>query len=280
VSKKADFQRQIEQAGKLDAVDPTVAKLMVESGLKDGDAADDKVQVSPGSWSASSLKPSQTTMVLSKAVGMALGMLVQGKVGGDLGAMISSDGFIMDGHHRWAGTVLASGSKGKVGGYRAALPGEKLLKVLNVISKGAFNVRNGNPGSGTLADFTPKKVRSLLEDFLANGMGGKFPIPANKIKEALKKVFGSEEKGVAQISENANLIPSGVPGWAPDRKQMPVIDADQASGAAKLLSQGEVDWNNPFTRRARTERGSLIRLASAMPVGSPERRVLLNALKR
>jgi hypothetical protein len=58
---------------------------------------------------------------------MAIAMLRSGKIGGDLAAIVSSDNYIMDGHHRWSATILASGTKGKVGGFGAALKGEELL---------------------------------------------------------------------------------------------------------------------------------------------------------
>ena len=47
-------------------------------------------------------------MILAKAIGMALGMLKSGKIGGDLGAIISKDNHILDGHHR----VLAAKRSG------------------------------------------------------------------------------------------------------------------------------------------------------------------------
>lgn len=279
-----DFKRQMDVAGKLDAVDPTVAKLIATSGLSDGDSSDDKVSVSRGQWPAASLKPSQTSMVLPKALGMALFMLKKGKVGGDLGALVSKDGHILDGHHRWAATILASGSKGKVGGYGANLPGKDLLRVLNVVSKGLFNVRNGKAGKGSLAQFTEGNVRSMLEDFAENGIGGQFPWSAEDVRGTLERSFGSVEAGIDQMAKNASLITTSVPGWAPDRKQMPVIEPEQVPSAAKALTRGEVDWNDPHRKEGSktltaSDRKRLIRLASSMPKGSPERRAILAGLK-
>ena len=280
-----DFKQQMDQAGKLDQVDPTVAKLIVKSGLEDGDQGDDVVGVSKGSWPASALKPSQTSMVLGKALGMALGMLKSGKVGGDLGALVSKDGHILDGHHRWAATILASGSKGKVGGYGANLPGKELLKVLNVISKGMFNVRGGNPGKGALSQFTEGNVRDMLTDFTENGIGGSFPIAADSVKSILEGAFGSVEEGIDQISKNAKLVTKSVPSWAPDRKQMPVIDPGQVPGAAGAMTKGEVDWNDPHRKEGSrgltaSDHQSLIRYASTLPKGSEERKAILVGLRQ
>lgn len=242
---KSEFGRAFQDAHTMDGVDPSVAKLLSHAGLDDGDASDDKVSVTKGSWAASNLKPSQTTMVLSKAVGMALGMLKTGKVGGDLGALVSSDKHILDGHHRWAATILASGKKGKVGGYKANLKGDKLLRVLNLVSKGLFNVRNGNPGSGSLSDFTAGNVAKVVQDFSDKGIPGEYGIPADKVQAILTDAFGSVEKGVEAMASNAKHISHDVPSWAPDRKQMPVINPEQVPEAAKALSKGIVDWNSP-----------------------------------
>lgn len=269
---KTVFETQINRADQLDNVDPAVAVLMTESGS----SSEDKVSVSKTSIKATALKPSQTTMVLEKAVGMAIGMLVSGKIGGDLGALISSDDHIMDGHHRWAATIIAAGSKGNVGGYVASLPGKDLLKVLNVISKGAFGVRGGQPGKGSITQFTPDNTREILERSVEQGVRGDSPISADKFKEALEKKFGSIEEGVDTMSNNVKLMHKSVPNWAPDRAQMPVITPHQVPAAANLLSSGDVDWNAPFKKAS--NRNLLIRLASVLPKGSKDRRIVLKAL--
>ena len=277
------FQKQFDTAGQLDGVDPAMAKLITQSGLGDGDVSDDKVSVSKASFPASSLSPSQTTMVLEKALGMAIGMLASGKIGGDLGALISKDGHILDGHHRWAATIIASGKKGHVGGYAAALPGSELLKVLNLVSKGSFGVRNGKPGKGSIAQFTPANVRKLLETLLEKGVSGEYPLSPEKIKAILVKNFGSVEAGVQEMSDNVKYMKKDVPSWAPDRAQMPVIEPEQVPEAAALLSKGEVDWNFPYKQASRklvaSNRGPLIRLAKTLPGGSPEKRQILALLK-
>ena len=283
-SRRADsqFQQQLENAGTLSGVDASIAHLMVESG----DGAKDKIKVSKAGIAAAALKPSQTTMVLEKAVGMALNMLAKGKIGGDLNALISADNYIMDGHHRWAAAIIAGGKSAKVEGYKASLPGETLLKVLNILTVGKFNVRNGKPGKGSLAMFTPKNVADLLEEYANNGVPGEFPVPADKVKETFEKNFGSVENAIITMANNVKAMNHSVPGWAPDRKEMPVIDPDKGhvEPAVKALQQGEVDWAPPYKqagfRVTSSQRNSLIRLASTMPVGSVERRRLLSIVKR
>ena len=279
---ESDTKKQMDQAGQLGAVDPTVAKLIVQSGKLDGDAGDDKVQTSKASPAASSLSPSQTTMVLDKSIGMAIGMLASGKIGGDLGAMISSDGHILDGHHRWSATILASGKAGHVGGTMVNLPGKELLKVLNVISKGQFGVRNGNPGKGSISQYTPANVQQALETAVEKGIPGEFPIPPEKVKSVLEQNFGSVENGIKTMSNNVKLMKKNVPGWAPDRKDMPVIAPEQVSEAASILNSGIVDWNSPHKEASKkllaNNKSALIRLASSLPVGSSERKSILRLL--
>jgi hypothetical protein len=236
----------VDQSGKLSQVDPSLAKYLSESGLSDGDPGDDKLQVKKTMVSASKLKPSQTTIRLDKVIGMALFMLKQGKVGGQLGAIISSDGHIMDGHHRWAASVLADGPGAKVGGYMAAMPGKDLIKVLNIMTKGEFGRQKGNAGSGNISDISPKKTRKTLEKIVEKGISGDFPVPADSIKKTLEKNFGSVEAGIDQLSKNAAKISKQVPGWAPARTEMPVIQPEEVGGASSMLNQGLVNWNKPY----------------------------------
>ena len=283
-AKKADgvFKNQWAQAGTLSGVDPMIAAKIVESG----DPAKDKVNVHKATIAAAALKPSQTTMVLEKAVGMAINMLATGKVGGDLQALISSDNYIMDGHHRWAASIIAAGSSAKVTGYQADLKGPELLRVLNVLTVGKFGIRHGKPGKGALTQFTPKNIEGILTEYADKGIQGDFPVPAAKVQEILTKNFGSVEQGIAEMSTNVKYMKRSVPSWAPDRKEMPVIDPDKnhVLPAVKALVNGEVDVFPPHKmaslRVTASQRTAMIRLAATLPAGSEERRALLKALRK
>jgi len=69
----------------------------------DGKADDDDAAVQqPAKVAAGDAIPTQSNILLPKALGMAVG----GIAGGDLGAYFSTKGEILDGHHRWAATML------------------------------------------------------------------------------------------------------------------------------------------------------------------------------
>ena len=70
---------------------------------KDGNEGDDTIEVQlGGSIAASAAIPMQSNILIYKSMGFA----VDGMQGGDLGAYASVDNEILDGHHRWAATML------------------------------------------------------------------------------------------------------------------------------------------------------------------------------
>jgi len=232
----AKYKEPFMKARQLSALDPEIAKVMSESG--DGDKH--KVQVSKGSYDAIKLKPSQTTMVLDMSVEIALDMLKNEDDSPDLGAILSKDGYIMDGHHRWSGAVLAWGKDARVGAYQASLKGPQLLSVLNILTKGYLGRNKGQNGEGDLAAYTPANVRKKLDKAVKDGVGGKHPKSASEVKAILSEAFGSVEGGIEAISNNAKHITTTVPSWAPDRSDMPVIRKDEVADVAKKLQRGDV----------------------------------------
>jgi hypothetical protein len=226
----------------LDKVDPVIAKVIVKSGEMDKDKGDDVIKVSPKSWPAADLKPSQTTMRIEGTISMAFSMLA-GTMDTNLGCIISSDNHIMDGHHRWSAAILVDPSS-TVSGFGAELPGNELVGVLNVLTKGIFGKSKGNPGKGSIASYTPENVKSAIEKFLE---AGSKHVKPDKAKELLEEKFGSVEKGVETMSKNVESMSKDVPGWAPDRAQMPVIDPKEVPAAAKALSSGKVDVKPPYS---------------------------------
>jgi len=129
--------------------------------------------------------------------------------------------------------------------------------VLNILTKGLFKVRGGKPGKGSLAQFKPANVRGLLEEYVEKGVPGDYPIPAPKVKAILEDNFGSVEDGINTIATNSKLISQSVPGWAPDRKQMPVVDPGNVPKAVGYMNKGEVDWAPPYKQAFDTVEGWL-----------------------
>lgn len=242
------IEKAYNDASRLSQVDPDLAKALVQAG----DKTNDKIQTKNATPPASSLSPSQTTMLPGNSICMLVWMVNSNKIDPNLGAIISKDGFIMDGHHRWAAMILLFGNSAKVGGIMVNLPGEQLVKVLNIITVGQYGTRNGNKGSGNIKDFNVKTVEALcrqaVEKGLPKGIGGKHGCSAEDVKKAFIKQFGDIEVAISAISQNANLVNTKTPSWAPDRVDMPVLDPDagQVDGAAGLLSRGEVEVFPPY----------------------------------
>ena len=253
----------------LSAVDKEKAKEIATSGLKDGgEQKDDVVKVEKGKpFACSDLSPSQTTMDINKAWQFALSMMngtMPGSKGpgGNLNAFISSDKYIMDGHHRWIATAMVDPSA-ELQGNLVNLPGAKLVAVLNTITKGILNVDQGKPGTGGFEQFKDKNaLKAALEKQISGQMGklqGPIGGDPKQIKNILSKWCGESDPNkvvdvaVEKVFANVGPIASRpVMPSAPDRKDMPVVDDDLTPEATKktidALTQGMVDMNPPFAK--------------------------------
>ena len=260
--------------GPLSKVDPNIAKKVVNAGLEDDDKSDDKVAAkNKASVPAGKLKPSQTEIVRGKALGMALGMILSNKFGGDLGAIISKDGFIMDGHHRWAATMLTKPGASVIGTI-IGLNGETLVKVLNVVTKGMLGVQSGNEGKGAVKEFTGENIKNDLFKIIGvpdkefknweGGDGADFYNSENKpekkdakfVRELLAKWAGGDiKKAIQTLMKNADAMPKQTPSWAVKRSDMPVINPDQVEAVAKKFIAGEIDIKEPYADLNKVEEG-------------------------
>jgi hypothetical protein len=106
----------------------------------DGDEDDDQIDiVVGGEIAASDAMPTQSNILIYKSLGMA----VQGMAGGDLDAWAGTGGEILDGHHRWAATMLndpsaSLGTAGQVDLNALGKPKE-MLKYLTAIGNAVGN---------------------------------------------------------------------------------------------------------------------------------------------
>lgn len=227
----------------------------VTKGKEDNKEEDDSVAVKEGvSFSCSELKPSQTSMNIEKAMGMVLGMLKSGKAGGDLGAFISNDNYIMDGHHRWISTAMVDPSA-KIIGNLVNLPGKELVAVLNALTAGKFK-HDGKPATGGFDQFQEAPIRAELEKCMKEGLGGKYPMKPEEVQALVKKFGGDLDGAVKKFVDNLSGVTMKTPGWAPARPDMPVIEEPDADDAKAALAAGEVDVNPPYATGGNKEKST------------------------
>ena len=236
------------------AADIPDAQDDVSDGVKDGKKDDDIINVNGGSWKVSELGPSQSTMNVQKAVGMAVGMIIKGKAGGKLGAFISKDGRIMDGHHRWISSYMVDPGA-EVGGYAVNYPAAQLIPVLNAITVGKIGRMTGKEGKGSFADFNAEKIGEQLVNLYKNGAKdpetGEVWTSPEQAQAAIKKFSGADgaagiKLAAQKMADNLKTANFTTPEGAPERIDMPVIDKKHVENAIALLQKGYVDVNEPY----------------------------------
>jgi hypothetical protein len=231
---------------KLSQVDPENAEKLANNPKPT------KVDVAKGgniSAAANTLKASQTTMDFGKFVGMAIQML--GKIGsfsngagGDLGAIISSDNYIMDGHHRWAATLMVDPTA-QVGGIKINIPGEKLVGVLNVwtVAHGG----QGKPSDTELSSLTGDNVAAKFKEMASKG-GKYLPTSDEILKKFKENGFDSLDAAAAFVKKNWDSTANNrkIESWMPAKVDMPAIEPDQLSKVKTDIGSGKMDINPPF----------------------------------
>lgn len=238
---------------KLSQVDADKAKDYVAAGPEDGEPVeDDRIKVVPKTFSVQELKPSQSSMNIEKALGMAIGMInragpFKNGPGGDLGAFISIDNHIMDGHHRWVASGMLD-PNAKVGGYQVNFPGDKLIPVLNALTAGKFGVTQGKAATGGFDQFKEGPIRDTLQKYLAQGT--KFDSP-EVIRQAIETFTGMSgedavEAAINTFVTNLSKLNFELPTGAPSREDMPVLDGPDVTTAVNALNKGEIDVNPPY----------------------------------
>jgi len=219
---------------------PALSSVFLMKGEIDGDRRDDVVRATPRSYSAKSLLPSQSEIFLGKSLGMAIG----GVKGGDLGAVVSSDNHILDGHHRWAATMFSDPSA-RVQGVGVAMTIGDLIPVLRAVGDALGNSRRGMPGGGDINIYQAsfKDVMDAIRT--GRNMDSRF-YDKEKASAWLESIGGETElKRRFQVIQRTTP-----PRGAPPRTDMPVIDADkgQVRLVSDLLKNGKIDIKNPYAR--------------------------------
>ena len=262
----------------LSQVDAETAKTVTKTGPDNVDqgSEDDVIPVNTsGKWRAKDLKPSQNSMNLGKAAWFALGMangtmFGSGGPGGQLGAFVSSDNYMMDGHHRWAATSMIK-PEAPIAGYAVDFPGKELVRILNTITKGLLGVNQGKAGKGSFKSFrdinaVTQTLANLAKDEQDNGKGKAFTgvagaMTPGKALEVMEAETG--QKGDAAVKAMAKIMVANVgkvPGMsdsavmpgASARPDMPVIDDQDgpvqpaSKIAIKAMTTGQIDVNPPY----------------------------------
>lgn len=235
----------------LSQIDPETAANAIGGGLEDKDSKDDAVAGGSATIAVGALKPAQTEIIKEKAFGMALGLLLKNKwQNADLGNIVSNDNYIMDGHHRWAAISLIDPSA-SVKVTKIDLPGGPLVTALNLVTKGKFGISKGNQGKGNVAEFTGANFNKIIDNALANGVPGEYPISKEDVAKALGMIPGANgdaQKGKQIMMDNADKLPKQIMPGAPARVEMPVIGPDQVKTVQGMLAKGAIDIEEPFAQ--------------------------------
>jgi len=232
------------------------AKHMAQAGKPErdgGDPNDDKVASNTDfETAASNLNPSQKEIKLGQALGMAISMI--GKLpgpfkdgpGGDLGAVISKDNYIMDGHHRWAASIFAQGPEIELGGTKIDMDGEELVQVLALMGDAFHPGERKKPSPHNIMSATIDDVNNFINKFVEDGIG-EF-VDAETAKRVLEERFGSIEKAKAHFVSQLKNIQKEPPSWAQSRDKMPVLEPkdDEPEKVASAMAAGDVDVYYPY----------------------------------
>jgi hypothetical protein len=252
----------------LSKVDPAMAKVVATGGAKDGNPEDDKIGTKhqpQGVAAVGDLKPSQSSMNIKKALQFVLNMMWDGNqklnAGGDLGAFISKDNFIMDGHHRWVATAMIDPTM-SVGGYKVEFPGEQLVAILNTMTKGLYGVNQGKPATGGFDQFKPGPMKAQLTEFVEKGVWDMKPEDVVGVLQTFTNTQATGEElidtAVGKMVANLGQVTFETPAWASAREDMPVIDDANVKPAADALAAGEIDWAEPNVQAAANRKDDII----------------------
>jgi len=226
------------------------AERVYTGGFKDGEILDDvvKIKVSPDIAACNAVYPSQSEIILSNALDMAMNMILGKKsLGGDIRAVFSEDFRIMDGHHRWAGSWLAGGGDTTIGGVQVMMPGKKLVRVLaaagDYFHQGRRNDANAQQNIFKSNADDVKKHMELLTT------KGDIYITAEEATKACELLAGSI-KGATKLFTRrlSELQRNKPPSWAVKREKMPVISGSKGehTKVAQDIEKGQLDIFKPY----------------------------------
>lgn len=242
----------------LSKITPQLAQVAVASGKKDNNEKDDKAQGAKKDEEVTvgALLPMQKEVIPMKALGMALQYLL-GRFDKltNMEAIVSSDNYIMDGHHRWAAATLINPNT-MVKVTRIGIPAAQLITALNIWTKAEG--KSGKPGKGDISQFATA-IPSLIDEVMNKGIpdqtdkntGGVVKgLTTDEIKQAFAKLGnGDANVGANLMKENAAKLPTQKHPNAPERVDMPVVEGQkEIDDVVNRLLRGDIDWNFPLSK--------------------------------
>ena len=267
------------------ANDPKILAL-IKSGLADGDKGDDKISFSSTNIAAPKLKPTQNEIDIDKSLAWplkskeTLEKCMAGSGVEFFGPIVTYSGkYIIDGHHRWS-QIYCVNPKATCASVNMTISGLKPLEALKAvqmaiavkIKKIPVQTVSGTnllkAGENVVKDYVKKNLKEdLIPIYAKHGAG-------SDREEIAEYIW----KNVQQMQKTSQPVAG-----APARGFMP--QTDQASGWEKDLADGKINIKPPYEKKSTmnltaSERKSLIRLASKLPVGDSERKAILSGLVR
>ena len=208
----------------------------LKKGHRDNNIGDDIVLVKKVAIPVHKIKPTQSIIYTAKSIEMAYREFD----GGDMNTLISNDNYILDGHHRWASSMLKDPNI-KMSGYKIDMDVHDLIHVLRAVGDAIGNARQGAPVASDINIFKAKI--DDLEDIIYNGSH----LTPGKFNPAEFKAW-YEGIGRDTIHRRLKLIQRNKPLTTLDRTEMPVIKVNQVKFLNKLLKNGSVDINAPYAK--------------------------------
>jgi hypothetical protein len=199
--------------------DPRVRALL-NTGRRDGEAADEAAQISQGDAVIGELSPTQIEIELTKSIAFPLSNLsslkkmisggVQrvGPPGNDM--IVTSGNLIIDGHHRWSSLFSVAGPKGQIASIDIALPEKDAASVLSIVQTAiAATLTKGQPvpkakaGGMNILGKGKDEIASMIRSAYESGAGETGPILSDDFvsacmaDKAINTHFGLKEAGIA-----------------------------------------------------------------------------------
>ena len=117
-----------------------LALAFLTKGLQDGNDTDDMIQVKENEpVNVAEMIPTQQNIQIGKSLAFALG----GGFGGqELGAYITGGNEILDGHHRWSGTMIVDPGA-SIKGHKIYAPADDIIPALTALGNAFGNQQKG-----------------------------------------------------------------------------------------------------------------------------------------